>query len=79
MKSEERILSILESMQADISALKADVSDLKAGQAKLEAGQKSIRKDIKDLSVHMHEGLFKGEILRLDRRIDKLGDISLVK
>ena len=93
MNNEEKILSILESVQADVSALKTDVSALKTdvsalktdvsalkvGQAKLEAGQKSIRKDIRDLSVHVHEGLFKGEIMRLDRRIDKLADISLVK
>ncbi len=114
MNNEEKILSILEIIQEDVSQLKAgqakleagqakleagqarlegditqlkagqaklegDISQLKAGQAKLEAGQKSIRKDIKDLSYHVHEGLFKGEIIRLDRRIDKLEELCAAK
>ena len=93
MNNEEKILSYLEKLTGDVGKLtadvgelkagqqklEADVEELKAGQLKLEAGQKSIRKDIKDLQIHVHAGLFKGEILRLDRRIDKLDEVYASK
>lgn len=42
MNNEEKILTLLE-------ALTADVKDLKQGQAKLEAGQSQIKADVADL------------------------------
>ena len=45
MNNEEKILAILEAVQADIS-------DLKAGQAKLEAGQAEIKQTLNAVFEH---------------------------
>ena len=54
MDNEDKILSMLERMDARLDKLeagqveiRADINDLKAGQVKLEAGQAEITKDVK--------------------------------
>ena len=71
MNNEEKILSILEAMQGDISELKAGQAKLEAGQAKLEAGQKQIRKDIHDIRFELKEGVW-DEVQNLHTRVRAL-------
>ena len=51
MTNEEKILDLLQAMQADITGLKAGQAKLEAGQAKLEAGQAVMQADITGLKV----------------------------
>lgn len=51
MNNEEKILSILESMQTDIGGLKAGQDSLNAKVAGLEQGQNMIAKQVNELSA----------------------------
>lgn len=48
--NEEKILQLLEVMQADISGMKADIAQLKASQEELKATQEEMKET---LSEHM--------------------------
>ena len=45
MNNEEKILSILEQMQKDVSGLKEDVASLKQGQAEIREELETIKED----------------------------------
>lgn len=49
--NEERILQLLEVMQADISGLKADIAQLKASQEELKATQEEMKETLSEHTV----------------------------
>ena len=84
MTNEEKILSILEKMQEDISGLKAGQKSLEAGQKSLEArqknleaGQKSLEAGQKSLeagqkSLEAGQAELKKQISEIDLRLRKV-------
>ena len=49
--NEERILQLLEVMQADISGMKADIAQLKASQEELKASQEEMKETLSEHTV----------------------------
>ncbi len=49
--NEERILQLLEVMQADISGMKADIAQLKASQEELKATQEEMKETLSEHTV----------------------------
>ena len=49
--NEERILQLLEVMQADISGMKADIAQLKATQEELKATQEEMKETLSEHTV----------------------------
>ena len=49
--NEERILQLLEVMQADISGMKADIAQLKASQEELKATQEEMKDTLSEHTV----------------------------
>lgn len=49
--NEEKILQLLEVMQADISGLKADIAQLKASQEELKATQEEMKETLSEHTV----------------------------
>lgn len=49
--NEERILQLLEVMQADISGMKADIAELKASQEELKASQEEMKETLSEHTV----------------------------
>ena len=49
--NEEKILQLLEVMQADISGMKADISQLKASQEELKATQEEMKETLSEHTV----------------------------
>ena len=49
--NEEKILQLLEVMQADISGMKADISPLKASQEELKATQEEMKETLSEHTV----------------------------
>ena len=49
--NEERILQMLEVMQADISGMKADIAQLKASQEELKATQEEMKETLSEHTV----------------------------
>jgi len=78
MNNEEKILSILETMNDRMGAMNNRLDKLEVGQqnirkdiSKLEVGQQNIRKDIADMKLELKEGVWK-DIDRLYKRVDKI-------
>ena len=77
MTNEEKILSILEKMQEDISGLKAGQKSLEAGQKSLEARQKNLEAGQKSLeagqkSLEAGQAELKKQISEIDLRLRKV-------
>jgi len=49
--NEEKILQLLEVMQADISGMKADIAQLKASQEELKATQEEMKETLSEHTV----------------------------
>lgn len=49
--NEEKILQLLELMQADISGMKADIAQLKASQEELKATQEEMKETLSEHTV----------------------------
>ena len=49
--NEEKILQLLEVMQADISGMKADIAQLKASQEELKASQEEMKETLSEHTV----------------------------
>ena len=49
--NEERIVQLLEVMQADISGMKADIAQLKASQEELKATQEEMKETLSEHTV----------------------------
>ena len=49
--NEEKILQLLEVMQADISGMKADIAQLKASQEELKATQEEMKESLSEHTV----------------------------
>ena len=49
--NEEKILQLLEVMQADISGMKADIAELKASQEELKASQEEMKETLSEHTV----------------------------
>ncbi len=49
--NEEKILQLLEVMQADISGIKADIAQLKASQEELKATQEEMKETLSEHTV----------------------------
>ena len=49
--NEEKILQLLEVMQADISGLKTDIAQLKASQEELKASQEEMKETLSEHTV----------------------------
>ena len=49
--NEEKILQLLEVMQADISGMKADIAELKASQEELKATQEEMKETLSEHTV----------------------------
>lgn len=49
--NEERILQLLEVMQADISGMRADIAQLKASQEELKATQEEMKETLSEHTV----------------------------
>ena len=49
--NEEKILQLLEGMQADISGMKADIAQLKASQEELKATQEEMKETLSEHTV----------------------------
>ena len=52
--NEERILQLLEVMQADISGMKADIAQLKASQEELKATQEEMKETLSEHTVALN-------------------------
>ena len=68
MTNEEKILSLLTGMQADISGLKEGQAKLEAGQAKLEAGQAKLELRLDDLEAGQEKILRRLDMIENDLR-----------
>ena len=53
--NEEKILQLLEVMQADISGMKADIAQLKASQEELKATQEEMKETLSEHTVECRE------------------------
>ena len=53
--NEERILQLLEVMQADISGMKADIAQLKASQEELKASQEELKASQEEMKETLSE------------------------
>ena len=67
---EEKILSMLETVIADITELKKDVAELKQGQAELYAGYTELRKDVNELRKDVNE--LKKDVTKLKEDVAEL-------
>ena len=65
MTNEDRILALLENIQADVSGIKTEMADMKAEMADMKA-------DINDLKSEM--AVVKADIKRLDAKINALSE-----
>ncbi|MEN6388784.1 MAG: hypothetical protein ABFD04_00065 [Syntrophomonas sp.] len=75
MKNEEKILKILEAMQADISGLKEGQRSLQDGQKSLENGQSSLQEGqraLEDRQKSLEEGQIKLELRMENEVINKI-------
>ena len=52
--NEEKILQLLEVMQADISGMKADIAQLKASQEELKATQEEMKETLSEHTVALN-------------------------
>ena len=52
--NEEKILQLLEVMQADISGMKADIAQLKASQEELKASQEEMKETLSEHTVALN-------------------------
>ena len=64
MNNEEKILAILETVQADISGLKVDVSGLKGDVSDLKGDVSDLKGDVSDLKADMSD--VKGRLVRVE-------------
>ena len=53
--NEEKILQLLEAMQADISGMKADIAQLKASQEELKASQEELKASQEEMKETLSE------------------------
>ena len=53
--NEEKILQLLEVMQADISGMKADIAQLKASQEELKASQEELKASQEEMKETLSE------------------------
>ena len=81
---EEKILSVLEKMQADISSLKKGQDDMQADISGLKAGQGAMQADISGIKVRLDTEierkinlLAEGQELMLDK-LERLDDMEVM-
>lgn len=74
---EEKILSVLEKMQADISGLKTDVSGLKAGQDAMQADISGIKVRLDTEIERKINLLAEGQELMLEK-LERLDDMEVM-